>query len=99
MLQAKIKEEYLEEFINTASLLTRETRNKRKGCLAYSFHQRVDSPTEFVLYEQWASQADLDAHIDQLSELLGPPAPGQRLPEKLLKMYASGTPYYFNVIE
>lgn len=99
MLHAKIKQAYLDEFLDVAALLTRETRNKRKGCISYSFNQRIDSPTEFILYEQWESQADLDEHIRQLSELLGPPKHGQQLPEKLLKMYESGMPYYYKVIE
>jgi hypothetical protein len=41
----------------------------------------------------------LDEHIKQLVVLLGPPAPGGILPEKLLTMYERGIPYYYNVIE
>jgi len=99
MLHAKIKQAYLEEFLELAALLTRETRNKRKGCISYSFNQRIDEPTEFILYEQWQSQQHLDEHIRQLCDLLGPPKPGQALPEKLLQMYESGMPYYYKVIE
>ena len=99
MIHAKIKKEFLDEYIEMASLLTRETRNKRKGCISYSFCQRADEPTEFVLFEQWESQDALDEHIKQLVLLLGPPSPGDVLPEKLMKMYESGIPYYYHVVE
>ena len=99
MIHAKIKKEFLDEYIEMASLLTKETKNKRKGCISYSFNQRTDQPTEFVLYEQWENQEALDAHIEELKVLLGPPSPGNLLPEKLINMYESGIPYYYNVIE
>lgn len=99
MVHAKIKEELLQEYLEMASLLTKETRNKRKGCISYSFCQRVDKPTEFVLFEQWENQEALDKHIEQLVKLLGPPIPGGLLPEKLVNMYESGIPCYYNVIE
>ena len=99
MVHAKIKEEFLQEYIETASLLTKETRNKRRGCISYAFCQRMDEPTEFVLYEQWENQEALDEHIKQLVLLLGPPSPGGILPEKLMNMYERGTPYYYKEIE
>ena len=98
MVHAKIKEEFLEEYIEMASLLTSETRHKRQGCIAYSFCQRMDEPTEFVLFEQWENQQALDAHIKQLVLLLGPPSPGGLLPEKLMNMYERGIPHYYNEI-
>lgn len=99
MIHAKIKKEFLGQYIEMASLLTKETRNKRKGCISYSFNQRKDSPTEFVLYEQWESQKALDDHIKQLTVLLGPPSPGELLPKKLMEMYELGIPYYYEEIE
>lgn len=99
MVHAKIKKEFLKEYVEMASLLTRETRNKRKGCISYSFCQRIDEPTEFVLYEQWENQEAFDEHIKQLVLLLGPPSPGGLLPEKLVNMYERGIPYYYNEIE
>lgn len=99
MVHAKIKKEFLEEYVETASLLTRETRNKRKGCISYSFCQRIDEPTEFVLFEQWENQEPLDEHIKQLVLLLGPASPGSLLPEKLMRMYERGIPYYYKEIQ
>ncbi|MEX1032276.1 MAG: antibiotic biosynthesis monooxygenase family protein [Cellvibrionaceae bacterium] len=96
---AKVKEEYLDEFLETASLLTKETRGKRKGCISDSFNQRQDDPTEFVLYEQWETENDLNEHIRQLAVLLGPPKPGGVLPEKLVAMYASAKPVYYNEVQ
>lgn len=99
VVHAKVKEECLNEYLEMASLLTRETRGKRKGCISYSFNQRQDVPTEFVLYEQWKSQEDLDSHIDELIKLLGPAKQGGLLPERLVDMYESGHPCYYTEIE
>lgn len=99
MIHAKVKEECLSDYLEVAVLLTRETKGKRKGCVSYSFNQRQNEPTEFILYEQWQSEEDLNNHIAALVELLGPPKPGGILPERLANMYESGTPYYYNVIE
>jgi quinol monooxygenase YgiN len=99
MVHAIVKKEYLEEYLEMASQLTRETKTNRSGCISYSINQRQDKPTEFVLYEQWESQGALDEHIRQLVILLGPPKPGGLLPEKLVNMYERGVPYYYNVIE
>ncbi|HEV2422490.1 MAG TPA: putative quinol monooxygenase [Candidatus Acidoferrales bacterium] len=41
--------------------LVAQTR-KEKGCLNYDLHQSQDNPREFVMYENWESAADLDAH-------------------------------------
>lgn len=99
IVHARVKEECLDEYLETAALLTRETKGKRRGCIAYSFNQRQDKPAEFVLYEQWESEADLNEHIRQLAVLLGPPKPGGLLPEKLVSMYASATPVYYTEIQ
>ncbi len=98
MVRAKVKKELLDEYLEMASLLTDETQGKRQGCISYSFNQRLDDPTEFVLYEQWETQEDLDEHIRRLIVLLGPPKSGGLLPEKLVNMYESAIPYYYKVI-
>lgn len=41
--------------------LVAQTR-KEKGCVNYDLHQSGDNPREFVMYENWESAADLDAH-------------------------------------
>lgn len=33
------------------------------GCVGYALHQGVADPATFVFYENWASQAALDAHL------------------------------------
>lgn len=33
------------------------------GCLNYDLHVSADDPGLFVLYENWKSKADLDAHL------------------------------------
>ena len=70
MVHARIKEDKLPEYLEMAALLTEETKGKRPGCISYSFNQSLESPTEFVLYEQWKSQEHLDNHIQELCKLL-----------------------------
>lgn len=33
------------------------------GCIDYALHQGVADPAVFVFYENWTSQAHLDAHL------------------------------------
>lgn len=33
------------------------------GCINYDFHVDANDPCVFVFYENWRSQADLDAHM------------------------------------
>ena len=96
MIHAKVKQEMLNEYLDLIKMLVRETT--KKGCLAYSFNQRKDEPTEFVLYEQWESQEDLDNHISELFKILGPAKPGQPIPEKLMKMYEKATPVFYDIV-
>ncbi|HKF51692.1 MAG TPA: putative quinol monooxygenase [Candidatus Acidoferrales bacterium] len=41
--------------------LVTQTR-KEKGCVNYDLHQSQADSKEFVMYENWESAADLDAH-------------------------------------
>jgi quinol monooxygenase YgiN len=34
------------------------------GCISYDLHQSQSDPALFVFYENWASQAALDAHFE-----------------------------------
>ncbi len=36
---------------------------REQGCREYTLHEDTDHPGEFVFYEIWASQADLDRHM------------------------------------
>jgi quinol monooxygenase YgiN len=35
-----------------------------KGCVSYDVHESLENPGQFMLYENWASQAALDAHFE-----------------------------------
>ncbi|MBX4898793.1 putative quinol monooxygenase [Rhizobium bangladeshense] len=57
------------------------TRNE-PGCINYDFHVDAQDDCTFVFYENWTSQADLNAHMDmphldpllsQIDRLLGEP--------------------------
>ena len=66
------------------AMLTAQVAPTREepGCLNYDFHVDADDPCCFVFYENWQSQADLDAHLamphlaplfSQLGRLLAKP--------------------------
>ncbi|WP_205678712.1 putative quinol monooxygenase [Aquisphaera insulae] len=50
------------EAVKEALLSLVEPTRKEAGCICYNLHQSKSEPTEFVFYEIWSSQADLDAH-------------------------------------
>jgi len=39
--------------------------SKEAGSLGYTLHRDNDDPNAWILYETWASRADLDAHFAQ----------------------------------
>lgn len=96
MIHAKIKADRLNDYMEMIKFLTDST--SKVGCVKYSFNQNLQSPTEFVLYEQWESQEHLDRHINELFELLGPANPGEPIPHKLMELYESANPVYYEVI-
>ena len=97
IIHAKVRLGLLDEYLDLIRMLSKQAT--KKGCVDYSFNQRIDNPTEFVLYEQWQSQEDLDNHIKELFKLLGPAKPGDSIPEKLMNMYEKATPVFYNVID
>jgi len=96
MIHAKIKEDRLADYIDMLKFLSEST--SKVGCTHYSFNQNIQSPTEFVLYEQWESQDCLDHHMSELFELLGPANPGDPIPNKLMELYESANPVYYEVV-
>ena len=51
-----------EDAVKEALLSLVEPTRKEPGCLLYNLHQSKADPTQFMFYEQWASQGALDAH-------------------------------------
>ena len=41
-----------------------EPTSKEQGYVNYDLHQSVEDPDRFFFYENWESDADLDAHLD-----------------------------------
>lgn len=59
---AQVKPGTESAFIEQANFLVGETR-KEKGVVSYTYHQSVDSPTEFVFVEHYESQDAFQAHF------------------------------------
>jgi hypothetical protein len=94
MIHAKVKKEKLDEYLDLVQMLTKKTT--KKWCLFYTFNQNKDDPTDFVLYEQWESQTDLDNNIKELFDILGPAKPERPIPDKLMDMYEKAIPVFYN---
>ena len=89
-----------EESRKLAPSLTESTRAEDEGCINYVFHQRVDSPREFVLYERWRDGGALQAHLARLQDVYGPPPSGQQgLPATLLEPFEKFEAIALRVIE
>jgi quinol monooxygenase YgiN len=94
------KAEREDEIRKLATSLTESTRAQDEGCINYVFHQRVDNPREFVMYERWRDLAALQAHLARLQEVYGPPSPGQQgLPAAILEPFEKFEGIGLRVIE
>lgn len=51
------------EALRAAALPMMEATAREPGCRFYRFYQDVGRPGVFRVYEEWESQADLDAHM------------------------------------
>ncbi len=51
-----------EQRVRTALLDLVEQTRKEKGCINYDLHESTNDARHFVMYENWESDADLDAH-------------------------------------
>lgn len=87
-----------EAFHALAVRLTEITRSEEDGCLAYTFHRRTDNPREYVLYEQWRDAQALQAHLEHLRALYGPPRPGESFSAAILDLCEPGEAVAFKVV-
>ena len=67
-----IKPENHKEFLQTLNSLIGRIRGG-KGCLGYNLYRDVENDNDFVIVEEWETQADLDNHLrsDRFGVLLG----------------------------
>lgn len=52
------KVDFVKSQITKLALTSRE----EKGCIEYKIHQDNDKPNHFMIYENWESKEDLEAH-------------------------------------
>lgn len=53
----------LEERVRGEILALVEPTRAEPGCINYDLHVATDDPAQFVLYENWTSQGELDKHL------------------------------------
>lgn len=71
----KAKADMIEEAKQALLALVSPTRSE-SGCINYDLHQDSNDPTQFLFYENWKSQSDLDEHLDKpYLEALGKKSP------------------------
>jgi quinol monooxygenase YgiN len=71
-LRIKVRPEKRKELSQTLLSIVEQVR-KESGCLHTGFYQNVDSETDFLVVEEWASPKDSDDHLqsDIFAVLLG----------------------------
>ena len=69
-----------------ASYLNESTNASDKGCIYYAFHQQIDNPSIFMIFERWQDSNALQAHLARLQDVYGAPAPGELFPKPLLEL-------------
>lgn len=60
--QVQIKPEMREEAVQAALTMAKATQAE-DGCIAYRFYSPLDDPNTFFIFEQWESEAALQAHF------------------------------------
>ena len=63
MAKIKAKQNAIEK-VREELLKLVEPTCKEKGCVDYILHQGREEPSVIMLYENWESNADLDAHMN-----------------------------------
>ena len=58
----KVQPEKADEFAKIFSELRAQVKANEKGCLQYDFFKSKSEEGTFIVMEQYATQADLDAH-------------------------------------
>ncbi len=93
------KKEKVDKMRELAAGLNRSTNSQDEGCIYYNFHQRVDNPGEYVIYERWRDQAALEKHLARLNETYGTPAPGELFPPAMLKLIEKSEVIGLQIVE
>ena len=77
-----VKPENRKEFLQTLHSLIGRIRDG-KGCVSYNLYRDVENENDFVIVEEWETQADLDNHLrsDRFGVLLGALSLSSETPE------------------
>ena len=71
---------------------------KEDGCITFTYHQHLEDPCDFFLYEQWRDMDSAVAHVKNLQNIFGPAEEGEFFPEGLLDYWESWTVEKFKVV-
>ncbi len=99
LFRVKVKAGREDEFYKLAVELVRSTRAEDEGCMTFTYHQHTSDPSDFFLYEQWRDRDALQAHLDRLIEVYGPPQEGGFLPASLTDFWDDMQADIYNVVE
>lgn len=99
LFRAKVKAGREDEFYRLAGEMMKSTREEDEGCINFIYHQHTSDPRDFFLYEQWRDQEALNAHLDRLVKVYGPPKEGGFLPASLVDFWEEMQADMYNVVE
>ena len=77
--EVRVKPEKTAEFPGHVAAMTASAPTE-PGCLFYRYHTVGEDPAHYILWEVWASRADLERHLGHLTTLFGRPPKGAALP-------------------
>ena len=71
-MKIRVKPDNRKEFLQTLNSLMERIRGG-KGCIGYNLYQDSDSENDFIIVQEWETQADLNEHLlsDRFGVLLG----------------------------
>jgi quinol monooxygenase YgiN len=71
----EVEPDQREQFLASRLEMIRRSRSE-PGCLEYAFSADPIDPTRIILFERWASQESLDAHLSAIRAAGPPPSTG-----------------------
>ena len=88
----KVRPEKRKELSQTLLSIVEQVR-KESGCMHAEFYQDVESETDFLVVEQWATPKDADDHLrsDLFTVLMGAGSLMRRPPEIVIHTVSGST--------
>jgi quinol monooxygenase YgiN len=82
-----VKENHVDEFKALADQVLIPEAKKLPGCHLFSLFQNGTNSAEFIFYELWGNEEDVQEYKKELITILGKNRAGEELPAKLNDLF------------